>query len=85
MSKTKTRLKGPWQSVQLAIWLVGLAILFSFDWIWPGILVLVAISALYQAAIQRLVPEAVEQEKPRQKPCHKFSPLWKRSLRRLSP
>ena len=64
MSKTKTRLKGPWQSVQLAIWLVGLAILFSFDWIWPGILVLVAISALYQAAIQRLVPEAVEQEKP---------------------
>jgi len=64
MSKQKTRLKGSWQSVQLAIWLIGLAILFYFDWIWPGILVLVAISILYQAAIQRLVPEAVEEEKP---------------------
>jgi len=64
MSKKKTRLKGPWQTVQLAIWLFGLAILFSFDWIWPGILVLVAISALTQAAIQRLVPDVVEEEKP---------------------
>jgi hypothetical protein len=62
MSKHRsTRLKGPWGSVQTAIWLIGLAILALNNWWWPGILVLVAISALSQAAIQALVPGAVEE------------------------
>ena len=38
-----------WQQVQTAIWLIGLAILFWQGWIFPGILVLVAISGLTQA------------------------------------
>jgi len=42
----------PWAGVQSAIWLIGLAILFWQDWIWPGVLVLAAISALYQAGVQ---------------------------------
>jgi hypothetical protein len=40
-----------WQQVQSAIWLVGLAILFWQDWIFPGILVLVAISGVTQALL----------------------------------
>jgi hypothetical protein len=62
MSKhRKTRLKGPWGSVQTAIWLIGLAILALNNWWWPGILVLVAISTLSQAAIQAIAPDAVEE------------------------
>jgi hypothetical protein len=65
--RQKTRLKGPWKSVQTAIWLIGLAILAINDWWWPGILVLLAVSTLSQAAIQAFVPgvvEEVENEKP---------------------
>ncbi len=40
-----------WQQVQSAIWLLGIAILAIRGWWWPGILVLVAISGLTQAAI----------------------------------
>ena len=61
MSKEK-KLRGPWQSVQTAIWLIGLAILAWQDWWWPGILVLIAISILSQAMIQSLVPGAIEEE-----------------------
>jgi hypothetical protein len=65
--RQKTRLRGPWKSVQTAIWLIGLAILAINDWWWPGILVLLAVSTLSQAAIQAFVPGAVEEvedEKP---------------------
>ena len=60
MSK-EIKLKGPWKSVQTAIWLFGLAILAWQDWWWPGILVLLAISMLTQAMIQRLAPDAIEE------------------------
>lgn len=40
-----------WQKVQSAIWLIGLAIIAIRGWWWPGILVLIAISGLTQAAI----------------------------------
>jgi hypothetical protein len=61
MSKEKeTQLKGPWKSVQTAIWLIGLAIIAWRNWWWPGILVLIGISTLTQAVIQILVPSAVE-------------------------
>ena len=42
----------PWQRIQGAIWLLGLAILAWQQWWWPGILVLLAISGLTQAAIR---------------------------------
>jgi hypothetical protein len=61
MSKDNTQLKGPWKSIHSAIWLIGLAILFWKGWWWPGILVLIALSALVQGAIQIMVPEAVEE------------------------
>jgi len=64
MSKTK-KLKGPWEGIHSAIWLIGLAILFWKGWWWPGILILIGISTLVQAAIQIAVPDAVEeQEEP---------------------
>lgn len=40
-----------WQQVQSAIWLLGIAIIALRGWWWPGILVLIAISGLTQAAI----------------------------------
>ncbi len=47
----KPDLPGHWKQVQTAIWLIGLAILAWQGWWWPGILVLVAISGLTEAAI----------------------------------
>ncbi len=58
--KPKKKLKGPWESIHGAIWLIGLAILFYRGDIFPGILVLVGISILAQAAIEKFYPDAVE-------------------------
>lgn len=44
-----------WEKIHGAIWLIGLAYLFWSDNIFPGILVLVAISAIAQAAIMAYV------------------------------
>jgi hypothetical protein len=44
-------LSGAWKKIQTAIWLIGLAILAWQGWWWPGILVLVAISGLTEAAL----------------------------------
>jgi hypothetical protein len=41
-----------YKQIQIAIWLIGLAILGWQNWWWPGILVLVAISGLVQGGIQ---------------------------------
>jgi hypothetical protein len=54
-----TKLVGPWRNIHGAVWLIGLAILFWTGWWWPGILILVGISALVEAVIQIAVPEAV--------------------------
>ncbi len=65
MSKERVKkLKGPWERIHSAIWLIGLAIIAIKGWWWPGILVLIAISALVQAAIQIAVPGSVEEEIP---------------------
>jgi hypothetical protein len=50
-----------WQKVQSAIWLLGLVVLAVTGWWWPGILVLVAISGLTQAAIGVWVQRGREQ------------------------
>jgi len=66
MSKNepKKKLVGPWQSVHVVIWVMGIYILASRGWWWPGILVLVALSALFEAFVRRFVPEAYVAENP---------------------
>lgn len=65
MSKNepKKKLTGPWHNLHIVIWLVGIYILATRGWWWPGILVLVAISALYEAFLQRFVPDAFVMKK----------------------
>ena len=54
-AKPKEReLTGFYAAVQSGIWLVGLAILFYTNNWFPGILVLVAISGITQAVLQRM-------------------------------
>jgi hypothetical protein len=57
--RKRTKLVGPWRNIHTAVWLIGLAILFWKGWWWPGILILVGISALVEGVIQAAVPEAV--------------------------
>jgi hypothetical protein len=61
-SKDVDELPVPWQRIQGAVWLLGLAIIAWQGWWWPGILVLVAISGLIQAGIQFYISHQ-EQEK----------------------
>ena len=58
----KKKLAGPWRSLHIAIWLIGIFILASRGWWWPGILVLIAISALYEGLLQRFTPYAYEEQ-----------------------
>jgi hypothetical protein len=62
--RTKKELIGPWRSLHVLIWLVGLYILFTRGSFFPGILVLLAISALYEGILQRYIPNAYEEQKP---------------------
>ncbi len=63
-AESKKKLVGPWQSLHVVIWLIGIYILATHSWWWPGILVLVAISALYEAFLRQFVPGAYIEEKP---------------------
>ncbi len=56
------KLIGPWRTVHGVIWLVGIIILAQYSWWWPGILVLVAISAIYEGLLQRFAPKAFVEE-----------------------
>jgi hypothetical protein len=58
----KKKLVGAWHSLHAVIWLIGIYILASHNWWWPGILVLIAISALYEGLLQRFVPGAYVEE-----------------------
>ena len=60
--KPNKKLGGPWRTVHAVIWMVGIYILASRGWWWPGILILVAISAIYEAVLQQLAPDAFEEE-----------------------
>ncbi len=66
MSKkeSKKKLVGPWRSVHAAIWVVGIYLLFSRNWFFPGIFVLIAISAIYEALLAKYAPHAFEEELP---------------------
>lgn len=45
------------QSISGAVFLIGLATLFAFDWFWPGILVLLGVTGLVEAGLRRWLPE----------------------------
>jgi hypothetical protein len=47
----------PKQSISSAVFLIGLATLFALDWFWPGILVLVGLTALLEAGLRRWLPD----------------------------
>lgn len=55
-------LPGAWKQVQGAIWLIGLAVIAWKGWWWPGMLVLVAVSGLFQAGVQAYLART-EQER----------------------
>lgn len=62
--ETKKKLVGPWRTFHVVIWLVGLYLLFSRGYFFPGILILLAISALYEGLLARFAPHAFEYEPP---------------------
>jgi hypothetical protein len=62
--RLKKELIGPWRSLHVVIWLIGLYILFSRGSFFPGILVLLAISAIYEGILQRFLPDAYEEQVP---------------------
>jgi hypothetical protein len=61
-NRPKKELIGPWRSLHAVIWLVGLYILFTRGSFFPGILVLMAISAIYEGILQRFLPNAYEEQ-----------------------
>jgi hypothetical protein len=63
-TEIKEKLTGPWKQIQGAIWLIGLAILFWKGWWWPGILVVAAISGLFEAFVRLVIKPQTETEAP---------------------
>lgn len=66
--KTKRELVGIWQAFHLIIWGGGLYYLITRGNVWPGIFVLILVSAIYEALIRRYVPQAYE-EVPQNQPA----------------
>ena len=60
----KKKLVGPWRSLHAAIWLIGIALMISYDWWWPGILIVVAISGVYEAFLRQYAPDAYVEQSP---------------------
>jgi hypothetical protein len=65
---SKKKLVGPWRSLHAVIWLIGLYILFSRNQIFPGILVLMVISAIYEGLLEHFAPRAFEVQTPTEAP-----------------
>ena len=59
-SSDRPQLTGAWRSLHAAVWLIGLAILFLTNWIWPGILILIGISLVIEALLMQFAPHAFE-------------------------
>ena len=73
------KLVGQWRKIHGAIWLFGLAVLIWKGWMWPGILFLIAFSAIVEIVIMRFVPSSYVEEEPEgstlsQKPAPPISP-----------
>jgi hypothetical protein len=60
----KHRLANPWDKLKVVLWLVGLVVLGITNWWWPGILVLVAISILYEVLLMKYFPSSIEKPRP---------------------
>jgi hypothetical protein len=60
--KNKRKLVGPWRDIHGAIWLIGLGILFWKDWFWPGIIILIGLSAILEALIMLYAPQSYAEE-----------------------
>ena len=52
-----TTFTAPRQGLTGAVFMIGLAILFAADWIWPGILVLLGVTSLVGAYVGRTEPD----------------------------
>nr|MBC7244222.1 hypothetical protein [Chloroflexota bacterium] len=54
-----------WYSIQSGLWLIGLFFLFYFDILWPGILILIGLSALIGALTRSMLtsPKLPEEDK----------------------
>jgi hypothetical protein len=63
-NESKKKLVGPWQTIHGVIWIIGIYFLWTRGWWWPGLLILVGISFLYEAILRSFVPGAYEEEKP---------------------
>jgi hypothetical protein len=50
----------PKESITATIFLIGLATLFAFNWLWPGILVLAGVILLLQVALRRWLADPEE-------------------------
>jgi hypothetical protein len=60
--RSKKELVGIWRSLHGVIWVVGLYVLITRNFIFPGILILIAISAIYEGVLQRFVPDAYQEQ-----------------------
>ena len=60
--KAKQELVGIWRAFHIIIWAGGLYYLFTRGEFFPGILVLLAISAIYEALLRRYIPKAYEEQ-----------------------
>lgn len=63
MSKHKNKRNIPeiYRNLEGVIWMVGLAILALKGWWWPGILILVAISTIYESILMSAYPKQEEE------------------------
>jgi hypothetical protein len=59
--RREKKLVGPWRSAHALIWLIGLAILAWTDGWWPGILLLIGLSLVLEAALRRHAPQAFQE------------------------
>ena len=57
MTMKTPKFTAPRHGLTGAIFMIGLAILFATDWIWPGILVLVGVTSLVGAYLGRSDPD----------------------------
>jgi hypothetical protein len=59
-SHGEKKLVGPWRAVHALIWLVGLAILAWTNGWWPGILLLIGLSIIFETFLKWFAPHAYQ-------------------------